>query len=99
MKMKIFWSPLAAQRLEDIFEYISTENSVAAFKMIERIFKKVETISKFPRRGRKVPEANREEIRELFESDYRIIYRIESKRIYVLSIRNFKQLLTEKDLE
>ena len=97
--MKIFWSPLAAQRLEDIFEYISTENSVAAFKMIERIFKKVETISKFPRRGRKVPEANREEIRELFESDYRIIYRIESKRIYVLSIRNFKQLLTEKDLE
>ena len=97
--MKIFWSPLAAQRLEDIFEYISTENSVAAFKMIERIFKKVETISKFPRRGRKVPEANREEIRELFESDYRIIYRIESKRIYVLSIRNFKQLLTQKDLE
>jgi len=97
--MKIFWSPLAAQRLEDIFEYISTENSVAAFKMIERIFKKVETISKFPRRGRKVPEANREEIHELFESDYRIIYRIESKRIYVLSIRNFKQLLTEKDLE
>lgn len=97
--MKIFWSPLAAQRLEDIFEYISTENSVAAFKMIKRIFKKVETISKFPRRGRKVPEANREEIRELFESEYRIIYRIESKRIYVLSIRNFKQLLTEKDLE
>jgi len=97
--MKIFWSPLAAERLEDIFEYISIENSNAAYKMIERIFKKVETISKFPKRGRKLPEANREEIHELFESGYRIIYRIESKRIYVLSIRNFKQLLNKKDLE
>ncbi len=97
--MKIFWSPLAAERLEDIFKYISTENSNAAYKMIERIFKRVETISKFPKRGRKLPEANREEIRELFESGYRIIYRVESNRIYVLSIRNFKQLLSKKDLE
>jgi toxin ParE1/3/4 len=97
--LKIFWSPLAAERLEDIFKYISTENSNAAYKMIERIFKRVETISKFPKRGRKLPEANREEIRELFESGYRIIYRVESNRIYVLSIRNFKQLLSKKDLE
>lgn len=97
--MKIFWSPLAVERLENIFEYISKDNSSAANKMIERIFKKVETISKFPDRGRKVPEVNREEIREIFESEYRIIYRVEPKRIFVLSIRNFKQLLPHKDLE
>ncbi|MFA7421925.1 MAG: type II toxin-antitoxin system RelE/ParE family toxin [Melioribacteraceae bacterium] len=97
--MKIFWSPLALERLENIFEYISKDDSIAAQKMIERIFKKVESLSKFPERGRKVPEANREEIREVFESSYRIIYRIDKKRIYVLSIRNFKQLLPEKDIE
>lgn len=97
--MKIFWSPLAVERLENIFEFISEDNSSAANKLIERIFKKVETISKFPDRGRKVPEANREEIREIFESEYRIIYRVEPKRIFVLSIRSFKQLLPGKDLE
>lgn len=97
--MKIFWSPLAVERLENIFEFISKDNSSAANKMIERIFKKVETISKFPGRGRKVPEVNREEIREIFESEYRIIYRVEPKRIFVLSIRSFKQLLPGKDLE
>ncbi|MEW6655027.1 MAG: type II toxin-antitoxin system RelE/ParE family toxin [Bacteroidota bacterium] len=97
--MKIFWSPLALERLENIFEYISKDDSIAAQKMIERIFKKVESLSKFPERGRKVPEANREEIREVFESSHRIIYRIDKKRIYVLSIRNFKQLLPEKDFE
>ena len=97
--MKIFWSPLAVERLENIFEYISNDDSIAAQKMIERIFKKVESLSKFPERGRIVPEANREEIREVFESEYRIIYRIEPKRVFILSIRNFKQLLPNKDIK
>jgi toxin ParE1/3/4 len=97
--VKVFWSPLAVERLENIFEFISKDNSGAANKLIERIFKKVETISKFPDRGRKVPETNREEIREIFESEYRIIYRVEPKRIFVLSIRNFQQLLPDKDLK
>lgn len=97
--MKILWSPLAVERLKDIFEYISTDDGNAAPKMIGRIFKRVETLSKFPERGRKVPEANREEIREVFEGEYRIIYRVESKRISILSIRNFRQLLPAKDLK
>ena len=97
--MKIYWSPLAVERLENIFEYISKEDNEAAHKLIGKIFNKVETLSKFPDRGRKVPEANREEIREVFESDYRIIYLVEPKRVFVLSIRNFKQLLPKKDLK
>jgi len=39
--MKILWSPLSVERLEDIFEYISKDNSPAARKMVNRIFKKV----------------------------------------------------------
>lgn len=97
--MKIFWTPFAAERLENIFEHISKDDRTATYKMIDKIFKKVESLSKSPERGRKVPEANREEIREVFESSYRIIYRVDPKRIFVLSIRNFKQLLPEKDLE
>lgn len=96
--MKILWSPLAVERLEDIYEYISKENISAAQKMIDKIFKRVESLSKYPKRGRKVPEANREEIREVFENEYRIIYRAESKRIFILTIRNFKQLLPDKDI-
>ncbi|OGU37295.1 MAG: hypothetical protein A2068_14600 [Ignavibacteria bacterium GWB2_35_6b] len=97
--MKIYWSPLAVEKLENIFEYISKEDAAAADKLIGKIFKKVEVLSKFPQRVRKVPETNREEIREVFESEYRIIYRVEPKRVIVLSIRNFKQLLPVKDLK
>jgi plasmid stabilization system protein ParE len=97
--MKISWSPLAAKRLEDIYDYIFVDNKLVAGKVVERIFKKVESLAKNPERGRKLSETNREEIREVFEGEYRIIYRIESRRVSVLTIRNFKQLLTEKDIK
>lgn len=96
--MKIVWSPLAVERLEEIYNYISSDNISAAQKMMNSIFKKVETLSKNPKRGRKVPEVNSEEIREVFEGEYRIIYRIKSKKIFILTIRNFKQLLPDKDI-
>jgi plasmid stabilization system protein ParE len=40
--VNIFWTSLTAERLENIFEYISKDNSIAAYKMIDKIFKKKE---------------------------------------------------------
>jgi len=97
--VKIVWSPLSYERLENIYEFISDKDTVAAKKLINRIFERVESISKYPERGRKVPEINRNEIREIFESEYRIIYKIEPKKIIILTIRNFKQLLTKIDIK
>ena len=97
--MKIFWSPLAGERLDKVYEFIAQDNISAAQKMVNRIIKKVDTLSKNPERGRKVPETNREEIREVFEGEYRIIYRVETKKVSILSIRNFKQILPKKDLK
>jgi addiction module RelE/StbE family toxin len=97
--MKIIWSPLAASRLESVFDYINEENETAAYKMVNRILKKVESLSKYSKRGRMVPEASREEIREVFVGEYRIIYRIEAKSLIILTIRNFKQQLLDKDLK
>ena len=97
--MKIVWSPLAGERLDKVYEFIALDNTSAADKMVNRIIKKVEALSKNPERGRKVPEANRDEIREVFEGEYRIIYRIDNKKVSILTIRNFKQILPQKDLK
>ena len=86
--MKIIWSPLAAERLDKIYEFIAQDNAPAAQKIVNTIIRKVDSLSKNPERGRKIPEVNREEIREIFEGEYRIIYRIESKKVDILSIRN-----------
>lgn len=96
--MKVIWSPLSYERLENIYEFIFDKDPVAAKKLISRIFERVESLSRYPERGRKVPEINRDEIREIFKSEYRIIYKIESKKILILTIRNFKQLLPKTDI-
>lgn len=97
--MKIVWSPLSFERLENIYEFISDKDPVAAKNLINRIFERVESLNKYPERGRKVPEINRDEIREVFVSEYRIIYQIEPKKISILTIRNFKQLLAKTDIK
>lgn len=97
--MKIVWSPLSFERLENIYEFISDKDTVAAKNLINRIFEKVESLNRFPERGRKVPETKRNEIREIFESEYRIIYKVETKRVVILTIRNFKQLLPKTDMK
>jgi len=97
--MKIIWSPLSIERLEEIFDYISDDSSSAAKNFIDKIFNKVENLKEYPLQGRKVPEANREEIREVFFGEYRIIYRVEKNNIIVLTIRNFKQLLPGEDIK
>ena len=97
--MRIIWSPLSIERLEDIYDYIAQDNISAAQNLINNIIEKVESLVENTTRGRVTPETNREDIRELFEGEYRIIYRIEIKQISVLTIRNFKQLLPDTDIE
>lgn len=91
--MKIIWSPLAIDRAAEIAEYISLDNPIAADTWVEKIFKKVNALSASPEVGRKVPEINRTEIRELIFGNYRIIYRLEKHNISILTIRHGKQIL------
>ena len=97
--MKITWSPLAVERLQGISDFISKDNITAANKLVDNIFRKVGSLTRYYLRGRIVPEANRQDIREVFVKEYRIIYRIEPRKIFILTIRNFLQLIPEKDLE
>ena len=91
--MKIIWSPLAVDRATEIAEYISCDNPTAAQDWVENVFEKVELLTSSPCIGRLVPEVSRNEIRELMFGNYRIIYRVESTSISILTIRHGKQIL------
>ena len=91
--MKIIWSPVAVDRVSEIAGYIAQDNPVAAESWIEKVFQKVEELKVFPESGRVVPETESRTIRELIYGNYRIIYRLEEKRISVLTVRHGKQVL------
>ncbi len=91
--MKIIWSPLAIERASEIAEYIAQDKPAAAEKWIDTVFAKVEILSSTPEIGRIVPEIRNSQFRELIYGNYRIIYRIEEKRISILTIRHGMQIL------
>lgn len=97
--MKIVWSPLAVERVSEIAEYISRDNPDAAVVWVNSLFKRIGLIKDFTRSGRKVPGINRDEIRELVYGDYRVIYRIESTRVAIITVRHLRQALSKEDIE
>ncbi|MBN2267743.1 MAG: type II toxin-antitoxin system RelE/ParE family toxin [Candidatus Babeliaceae bacterium] len=96
--MKIIWSPLAVDRALEIAEYIAQDKPSAAEKWINTVFSKVEKLKSSPEIGRVVPEIRNDQFRELIYGNYRIIYRIEKKRISILTIRHGKQILPIEEI-
>lgn len=91
--MKIIWTRLALERVKKIANYIAYDKPKAAKRWIETVFKKVEILIKFPEMGRKVPESNNSSVRELIFGNYRIIYRCDKTKIYILTVRCSQQIL------
>ena len=94
--MKIVWSPLALERVNEIADYIALENVEAARLLAIELFGAVGRLEKFPKSGRTVPEINRPNIRrpnirEVIQGKYRIIYRVEPKQIVILTVRHVRQ--------
>jgi plasmid stabilization system protein ParE len=81
-----------------LYRYISSENPEAARKVINDIYETGNKIKAFPAIGRIVPEIRRNNIREVFCFEYRIIYRIGSRRIFILTVRHMKQRSKKKDI-
>lgn len=96
--MKVVWAPLAVDRASEITEHIALDNPEAAAQWVNGIFNTAARLAKFPKQGRVVPEVGRSDIRELFYESYRILYRVESKRVSILTVRHGRRLIDKKEL-
>ena len=94
--MRIHWTQNAAEHLVNIYEYIALNSPTYAKRMVDRITRRSEQITDQPLSGRKVPEYQTEDIRELIEKPYRIIYRIKADQIDVLAVIHGARLLPEQ---
>ncbi|MDY6990888.1 MAG: type II toxin-antitoxin system RelE/ParE family toxin, partial [Thermodesulfobacteriota bacterium] len=80
-------------RASEIAEYIAQDKPTAARNWINTVFSKVEQLGSSPEIGRMVPEINESQFRGLIYGNYRIIYRIETKQISILTVRHGRQML------
>ncbi len=102
-KYTVFWTRLAQDDLIEIIEYISFDSLNIAEKIFEKIKKQTVKLENYPERGRIIPELDFHNIsnyRELIITPWRIIYRIEEHKVYILSMidsrRNFEDIILRR---
>ncbi len=92
--MQVHWTENAIKHLLDIYEYISENSPIYARSMVDRLTRRSEQIGDFPSSGRRVPEYDANDIREVIEKPYRIIYRIKPDQIDVLAVVHSARILS-----
>jgi len=65
--MKVHWTDTAEDHLDAIYAYIAQDSPQYAILMVDRLTRRSQQIANFPLSGRKVPEYEMEQIREVIE--------------------------------
>ena len=81
-----------------IRDYIGQSSPVYGRHMATRLFDRADLLAEYPAAGRRVPEYDRPDIRELVEAPYRIIYRyVEgAPAVDVLTVVHGRQQMPER---
>jgi len=69
------------------------DSKTYAKAVVRTIVKSTRTLARFPRSGRKVPEFDDENTRELIAYSYRIIYTLEPKQVTITAVIHGKRML------
>lgn len=103
VKFRVQWTASAQQDLLEIGQYIAADDLDQALLVVEKIEKRAKTLVQFPNRGRIVPELlaiGFSAYREVVVRPWRIIYRIDERRVYVIAVldsrRELKDILLER---
>lgn len=106
-RLEILWSSSAVRDLDEILEHLAREASVdTALQRYEEIRQRIATLTRHPRRCRRVPELEEigiREFRELIFPPHRIFFRLNGPRVHLLGIldarRDLEEILLQRALD
>jgi toxin ParE1/3/4 len=90
---RVVWSPRALADVEAIAAYIALDSPTYAKAVVRTVVSSTRTLARFPRSGRKVPEFDDENTRELIAYSYRIIYTLEPDQVTITAVIHGKRML------
>jgi toxin ParE1/3/4 len=84
--VKVLWTDTALGHLTAIHDYIAQDAPLYARILVDRLTSRSKQIAQFPGSGRVVPEYEDEQVRELLEGTYRVIYEVYPDHIDVVAV-------------
>ena len=93
--MKVHWTDTALRHLDAIHAYIAGSSTQYADGIVDRLTRRSIQIAAFPESGRMVPEFDVDDVREVIENPYRIIYRLKQDQVDILAVFHSREQLPE----
>ena len=93
----VAWSSESIRDVESIRAFIAQDSPVYAELVARRIVAAVERLHVFPESGRIVPERQDPEIREVIVAPYRLVYRLRTGTVEIVTVfrgsQDFPQII------
>jgi plasmid stabilization system protein ParE len=93
----VFWTKAARSDLEEIINYIASDSVSNALSVLEKLELKAVTLVSQADPGRLVPELSHIDVsqyHELIEKPWRVIYRIEASKVFILAVLDSRRDLS-----
>lgn len=97
--MNILWTKHATNCLVEIEGFIALDDPVAAQRWTQQLIQRTEVLTEHPHAGRKLPEMPQDNLRELIEGNYRIVYRIHGETVQILTVFERHRLLPKGEIQ
>ena len=91
---EVIWASAAENDLAGIIEYLAADSPANALKVLDKLKEKAANHHHSPKRGRIIPELQEYEIylyREIIIAPWRLMYRVQEDKIYVLAVLDSRQ--------
>ncbi|MGZ0078139.1 type II toxin-antitoxin system RelE/ParE family toxin [Methylomonas sp. YC3] len=94
----VIWTPRARTDLKAIHDYIAQDSPLTAKRIIQKLIQKTDSLLASPYLGKKVPEFDQEELREIGVHSWRVIYQIRHNQVYVVTVVHKRRDFKNSDL-
>lgn len=95
----VIWAGPAKADLRSIHDFIAPDSRHYARKVVQDIVAKTDVLNRLPRIGRKVPELDDDNIRELLPHSYRMLYEIKGEDVVILAVIHQRRELQPEMVE
>jgi plasmid stabilization system protein ParE len=82
---QVAWAEAAVAGLIEAIEYIAGDSPSYAASLAVRAERAAASLFQMPHRGRRVPEYNDPDVRELIVGNYRLIYRVRGRDVIIIA--------------
>ena len=95
---ELIWTEPALSDLDTVADYIALDNPEAARNLVQRVFRHVEQLAKYPHSGSRPKELRTSRYRQIIEPPCRVFYRYDGKRVFVLYVMRGEMRLRRSQL-